>query len=662
MQPLALQPLSSSIDAGDPSNNSTPNPGANSSVAFNDLMSEAAADQRRVSDAAQADARSAEEDKSATAEKDAENSVAALTAAAQFASRNVKLKQRAAAVEQSRAEIASRAARDRAHSHKRLPVGKEEPTPPQDEKSTNQTGEQTDAAMAAEASATTPKHIPEDNEKSSESSPVDLLTDPAEKAAKTTTGDIAASSPAAQGVADQTAAVTTRSTIQKLTAPKVKNEKIAQIELEKSPSNSGGDKGDGIATAPGQIDSKDAHAAASKTTAPASTDLLSKSDPDKSNSLLKPDPVTDANTSQVKTDAADDHTQHGTDPAMAGNQQFQTQDNAAVANLTPSQAPLSAPPRADDADPLLAQRRSQTPDQIPALNQQSTNLLTAAAPQVTTPEGATKLAWMNTTENSQLPGKTKASKEAAAADLTELPLTAAPEETQSPQAGSGSLQQKMTDQQLANAMQAKNDGEPNQHQRAELGKETVSLEELAKLGAKNITTSSEPKTSLTTSSQDTAPLTAPPPAAATATPSQAQTTATATASSETNGERRSIAADIRLRAMERMVVAAARAGAQNLTLQLYPPGLGQIMIRLVMDGQRLRIVTRAANAEAVNTLKGMEEDLRQALSGNGLNLTDFDVNDDPHDEEQARRQSTTEPATKTSSGGKNDSFTIDMNA
>ena len=663
MQPLALQTLSSSIDAGDTSGNLTPNLGANSSVAFNDLMSEAdaAADRLRTSEAAQAQARAAEQEKSAAAEKDAEHSVAALTAAAQFASRNVKLKQRAAAEEQSRAEMASRSARDRAHSQKTSAVSKDEPTPPENEKTESKAGEQTNASMAPEALNTSTKDIPEGHEKTSASSNVDLSTAPLDQAAKKTTGDIQASNPEALIVTDEDPAVKTIAAIQNLTSPEAKNDTNARIELEKTNKKSA-DQEDGIVNTPAQIASKDPNAAARKATAPEATNLLSMSAPDTSSTQLTPDPVTGTTANKFETAAKDDDNSHNAAPAVAGNPQIQTQDTAAVANLMAQQAPVTPNTSVVAADPLLAQRRSQTSDQNPTLTQPSSNLLAAAAPQMPEPDAATKRAWVNTPETTDLSDKTKSPKAATTAGQSELPLTAAPEETQSLEVGGSTPQQKLTNQQLANALQAKTNSGPNQPQSAEAGKVSVSLEELAKLGVKNVTLNAEPKAALTSSTQDPAPAPAPTPTSTTATPSQAQTASSTTANSETNGERRSIAADIRLRAMERMVVAAARAGTQNLTLQLYPPGLGQVMIRLVMDGQRLRIVTRAANAEAVNTLKGMEGDLRQALSGNGLNLTEFDVNDDQHDEEQARRQSSPEPAIKPSTGGKNDSFTIDMNA
>jgi flagellar hook-length control protein FliK len=110
-----------------------------------------------------------------------------------------------------------------------------------------------------------------------------------------------------------------------------------------------------------------------------------------------------------------------------------------------------------------------------------------------------------------------------------------------------------------------------------------------------------------------------------------------------------------------MVVNAVRNGTQILTIQLYPPGLGQVVLRMAMDGQKLRLSTRAATSEGADALRNMEVDLRDALAGNGVNLAGFDVSEDgTHDEAPRREQAA--PITKPSSGGAKESFTVDMNA
>jgi hypothetical protein len=58
----------------------------------------------------------------------------------------------------------------------------------------------------------------------------------------------------------------------------------------------------------------------------------------------------------------------------------------------------------------------------------------------------------------------------------------------------------------------------------------------------------------------------------------------------------------------------------------------------------------------------MENDLRNALSGNGLHLAGFDVSEDGTNDEAPRRQPPAEPVIKTRSGGTDESFTVELNA
>ena len=190
----------------------------------------------------------------------------------------------------------------------------------------------------------------------------------------------------------------------------------------------------------------------------------------------------------------------------------------------------------------------------------------------------------------------------------------------------------------------------------------INIRELMKLGVTEATLTFEPPAAATQAAQadPVAPIVTADVATTAASTPQASTVATANV--ETNGERRSIADDIRLRALERMVVNAARNGTQILSIQLYPPGLGQVVLRLAMDGQRLRLATRASTTEAAETLRNMETDLRSALAGNGLQLTGFDVSEDGTNDEAPRRQQTVEPVVKTRSGRTDESFTVELNA
>lgn len=140
-----------------------------------------------------------------------------------------------------------------------------------------------------------------------------------------------------------------------------------------------------------------------------------------------------------------------------------------------------------------------------------------------------------------------------------------------------------------------------------------------------------------------------------ATVEQTQTT------SASDDARRAAANDTRLRALERMVVTAAREGSDTIKMQLYPPGLGQVIIRLNMEGSRLRLSTRTSNADATEALQKIEQALREALSMNGLDLTQFDVSEDGQERDRASHQQADK--TQPKRGGFSDEvFAIDMNA
>ena len=128
-------------------------------------------------------------------------------------------------------------------------------------------------------------------------------------------------------------------------------------------------------------------------------------------------------------------------------------------------------------------------------------------------------------------------------------------------------------------------------------------------------------------------------------------------------ERRAQAHEIRMRAIERQVVAAVRDGADTIRMQLYPPGLGQIIIRLTMDGSKLKLTTSANSRDAADSLRSIEGDLRDALSVGGLELTGFDVSEDGEGGDKNRKQaSETENNNQQSRSAKSGDFALDMNA
>ena len=127
-----------------------------------------------------------------------------------------------------------------------------------------------------------------------------------------------------------------------------------------------------------------------------------------------------------------------------------------------------------------------------------------------------------------------------------------------------------------------------------------------------------------------------------------------------NNENRAEAHEIRMRAIERQVINAAREGTDTIRMQLYPPGLGQVMIRLTMEGARLKLSSRTSSNEATESLRGLENDLREALESSGLELTGFDVSED--NPQREGRQDQPEQRQTMSRSAKSDDFALDMNA
>lgn len=120
-------------------------------------------------------------------------------------------------------------------------------------------------------------------------------------------------------------------------------------------------------------------------------------------------------------------------------------------------------------------------------------------------------------------------------------------------------------------------------------------------------------------------------------------------------------ADIRERQIKQQVTAAIRAGSQEVRMQLYPPGLGQIIIRIAMEGGKLRLSMKAGNAEAAETLTQTEAGLRDALARDGFALTGFDVHDDEHQGRNNRDQAgSVPPLTRAAEEG--EAFSVDMTA
>ncbi len=109
-------------------------------------------------------------------------------------------------------------------------------------------------------------------------------------------------------------------------------------------------------------------------------------------------------------------------------------------------------------------------------------------------------------------------------------------------------------------------------------------------------------------------------------------------SSERDAKQRQITDDLRTRAIERQVIAAARDGAEQIRMQLYPPGLGQVLVRVVMEGGKLKLQARTSSAEAADALRDIGGALGDALEQSGFMLMSFDVS---HEDTSNGRQAST---------------------
>ena len=120
-------------------------------------------------------------------------------------------------------------------------------------------------------------------------------------------------------------------------------------------------------------------------------------------------------------------------------------------------------------------------------------------------------------------------------------------------------------------------------------------------------------------------------------------------------------AEIRQRQIEQQINIALRSGMPEIRMQLYPPGLGQVIIRLALDGQKLRLAMVSDNEDASASLAQTESGLRDALSRDGYTLAGFDVHD--NGEQNRRHQSRADAATQpTTSPAEGDAFSVDMTA
>lgn len=89
-----------------------------------------------------------------------------------------------------------------------------------------------------------------------------------------------------------------------------------------------------------------------------------------------------------------------------------------------------------------------------------------------------------------------------------------------------------------------------------------------------------------------------------------------------------IVAEMRNRAIQRQVLAALKNDRTEITMSLFPSHLGEVVIKLSMDGQKVRLGFKAANREAKEALIESEATLKDALANSGLVLASLDISAD----------------------------------
>jgi len=113
------------------------------------------------------------------------------------------------------------------------------------------------------------------------------------------------------------------------------------------------------------------------------------------------------------------------------------------------------------------------------------------------------------------------------------------------------------------------------------------------------------------------------------------------------------------RAVEAQVIAALKAGSDEVRLSLYPPQLGQVTINLALDGQKVKVALKTSNREATDLLTAEQPSLSHALHLEGFTLEGFDVTED---DAQNNRKDERDPPIKTpipASSGSSE-FSIDI--
>ena len=102
-----------------------------------------------------------------------------------------------------------------------------------------------------------------------------------------------------------------------------------------------------------------------------------------------------------------------------------------------------------------------------------------------------------------------------------------------------------------------------------------------------------------------------------------------------NGSGSALAAEMRFMSLGQQVMAALKQNSQEIELRLNPAQLGNVVLKLQVEGQKLSISARTESQLSDDALSAGEEGLRASLAANGYQLDKFDVS---HQDERRKPQ------------------------
>jgi flagellar hook-length control protein FliK len=102
-----------------------------------------------------------------------------------------------------------------------------------------------------------------------------------------------------------------------------------------------------------------------------------------------------------------------------------------------------------------------------------------------------------------------------------------------------------------------------------------------------------------------------------------------------NGSGSALAAEMRFMSLGQQVMAALKQNSQEIELRLNPAQLGNVVLKLQVEGQKLSISARTESQLSDDALSAGEEGLRTSLAANGYQLDKFDVS---HQDERRKSQ------------------------